>query len=139
MGASIKMHIEVKDKQGSWHHYHAPHMFRQTEFFDLVAGFYHPTEAIVPPRGLPADLSMVTRFCHEQDKSSYKLKSEGWLGADELEKLQKEIDRRHPFKNGCRENEPDLEFGYFHALINDNCGFQHQGWEDVRLVCWFEG
>ena len=53
--------------------------------------------------------------------------------------LQEEIDRLHPFGTAGRKNENDLEFGYFHVLINNNCVFQHQGWEDVRLVFWFEG
>ena len=60
MGAKIHMHIEVKSSD-TWYHYAAPSMFRDRVFFDLLGGIYNKEAAVVPPRGLPEDLSFVTK------------------------------------------------------------------------------
>lgn len=39
MGASIHMHLEVK-KDGRWLHFAAPHMYRDCQFFNLLADNY---------------------------------------------------------------------------------------------------
>lgn len=136
MGTSIHMHIEVKHND-TWHHYAAPHMFRNRDFFDLVAGAYGG-QPIVSPRGLPENLSFVTQHDFEQDSRGYRLHHTGWLGADELVKLQERINEVFHVSN-VTSMEYDLESGIFHTFINGNTLAQHQGWDDLRFIFWFDG
>lgn len=134
MGAGIHMHIEVKSN-GIWYHYAAPSMFRNRVFFDLVGGIYNSEAAIVPPRGLPEDLSFVTKHDWDQDCESYRLHHVGWLKADELLALQAELERK--FKVVEDELTYDLEEGFLHTYINGNALAFHQGWDDLRFIFWF--
>ena len=136
MGASIHMHIEVKAGD-TWHHYAAPHMFRNRDFFDLVAGVYGRHQPIVPPRGLPENPTFVTRHDYEQDSKGCRLHHTGWLGADELEELQQRINEVFHVSN-VDSMEYELETGILHTFINGNTLAQHQGWDDLRLIFWFD-
>lgn len=138
MGAKIHMHLEVK-KDGRWLHFAVPHMYRGCQFFNLLAGIYSG-EPIVPLRGLPSEvdgecMSEVTRFCYNQDRQGYRLHHEGYLLAEELVALQ---ERLWDIFGDKGKDEHDLEFGYFHTCINGNTIAQHQGWDDVRLIFWFD-
>lgn len=136
MGASIHMHIEVK-KNGRWLHYSAPAINRDQTFFGMVAGLDTGIEPVVPPKGLPDDLSEVTLFCLEQDKENYKIHHATWLGTNELFDLQDALKAYHePLGHGPLVY--DLEYAYFNTYINGNSIAQHQGWDDVRLVAWFD-
>lgn len=140
MGMSIHMHIETK-KNGQWHHFSAPALMRDSWFFALLRGQdmelaqNKGIKPVAPIKGLPDDLSFVTAFCHEQDKKSYKIHHESWLGADELVTLQERMDDIFKDKDPL---ERDLDYSYLHTYINGNSVASHQGWDDVRLIFWFD-
>lgn len=136
MGASIHMHIEVRSGD-TWHHYAAPHMFRNGIFFDLVAGINGKLQPVVPPRGLPENLSFITRHDWEQDSKSYRLHHAGWLSAEELAELQERL--KEVCGNSARSHlDYDLEEGFLHTYINGNALTLHQGWNDLRFIFWFD-
>lgn len=141
MSTSIHMHLEVK-KDDQWLHFAAPNMYYDGVFFDLIAGIHVETDQIVPLRGLPeavpgSEISEVTQFCYEQDQQNFRLHHIGWLGADELILLQKCLnDQYDKSKNDWRSY--DLEEHYFHTFINGNAVALHQGWDDIRLIFWFD-
>ena len=135
MGASIHMHIEVKSGD-TWYHYAAPSMFRDRAFFDLVGGIYNEEAAIVPPRGLPEDLSFVTKHDWNQDRMGYRLHHAGWLKAEELRMLQQKLDEK--FLDSKKAMKYDLESELLHTYINGNALASHQGWDDLRLIFWFD-
>lgn len=135
MGAKIHMHIEVKSGD-TWHHYAAPAMFRNRVFFDLLGGIYNEAAAIVPPRGLPEDLSFVTKHDWDQDREGYRLHHPGWLKAEELWTLQEKLNERSLDSKMMLEH--DLEAGLLHTYINGNALASHQGWDDLRFIFWFD-
>ena len=137
MGASIHMHIEVKSGD-TWHHYAAPHMFKDGVFFDLIAGIYDKLQPVVPPRGLPENLSFVTQHDWDQDSKDFsRLHHAGWLSAKELVELQDRLN--YIYAESTRPAlSYDLETGLLHTYINGNALAIHQGWDDLRLIFWFD-
>ena len=135
MGAKIHMHIEVKSSD-TWYHYAAPAMFRDRVFFDLLGGIYNKEAAVVPPRGLPEDLSFVTKHDWDQDREGYRLHHPGWLKAEELWTLQEKLNERSLDSKMMLEH--DLEAGLLHTYINGNALASHQGWDDLRFIFWFD-
>jgi len=134
MGATIHMHIEVQ-KDGQWLHYSAPSILRDRDFFDLVAGIYCNLDPIVTPRGLPADISPLTSYCYALDEESYRLHHQGWLSSKELLALQCRLNEIYPEKFSL---EKDLEESYFHCYIDGGAIATHKGFDDARLIFWFD-
>lgn len=138
MGASIHQHIEVKDLNGKWHHYAAPHIYRNYAYFALLAGVRGSLQPIVAPRGLPTDASFVTLHDYEYDKhDSFGPKHVGWLNADEIIRLQERLNDYYAGQ-GLSRQEADLEDNFFHTFIGQSSVALHKGWEDVRLIFWFD-
>lgn len=138
MGAAIRQHIEVKDANGVWHHFGAPNTWKDYIYFGLLAGVRDAVGPIVEPRGLPDDLSFVTKFCFEQDAADgFGNKHVGWLSAEELRELQKRLDE-HYRELHTSYIDHDLEAHYFSTYIAGGCVATHKGWEDARLVFWFD-
>lgn len=136
MGATIHMHVETR-RGDTWFHFAAPSILRDRTFFQLLAdldgdGVRKP---VAPARGLPADLSEVTRFCRRQDGERVKCHHESYLTASELETLQERLWDIFGDRGALQH---DLEGHYFNTYINGNTVAQHQGWDDVRLVYWFD-
>lgn len=137
MGANIHQHIEVK-KDGKWYHYSAPHTERDYLYFGFLSGIRGMAEPVVPLRGLPSDITFVTKVDYEQTKGlGLTPTHEGWIGQSELEEVQFRLNRR--FKNtGVNPLEYDLEEHYLSTYINGSTVARHEGWDDVRLVFWFD-
>ena len=143
MGTSIHAHVEVK-KDGQWHHYHAPIVERNYELFGMMAGvramltrdgrLFKPVASI---KGLPEDISLVTKVAYEQDKGK-GVHHESVLTAEDIVKLQDLLYWAHPEVVRTGIDELDLEYSIFRTYINGNCIHSHQGWDDVRIVCWFD-
>lgn len=144
MGTSIHMHIEVKDPQGQWHHIQAPHIYRDYVFFDLLAGVWGKYKPVAPVRGLPEDASWLTQELYRQDSEDYKLHHATWLNSEELVTLQERLtdiatSEKVRYGGGdTRQSKRDLEDDYFHLYLRGNAVSRHQGWEDVRLIAWFD-
>jgi len=66
MGCDIHMHIEVKHA-GEWHHLACPAVTRHYAFFAHLArcGRCEDIDPVVENRGVPGDMSVVTRVDHE--------------------------------------------------------------------------
>lgn len=141
MSTTMHAHIEVK-KNGKWLHFAAPTVQTNYILFAAINGeqiedLRHP-ERITPQasiKGLPDDLSEVTKFCHEQDSESYYLHGEGALTAEDLENLQEHLWEINEYDPKAKW---DLDTEIFRTYINGNAICAHQGWDDVRIVFWYD-
>lgn len=68
MGCDIHAHIEVMINE-RWHHYSVPRIKRRYALFEKIAGVRGDVcNAIVPPRGIPHDLSTITEICYDREQ-----------------------------------------------------------------------
>ena len=105
-------------------------------FFDLVAGLSGNLSPIVPLKGLPDDMSGLTMECYLLDAKDYmRLHHQGWLSSEELHVLQKRLIK---LRSKTSPWETDLEEAYFHCYIRGNAVSSHKGFDDSRLVFWFD-
>jgi len=133
MGCDIHAYIEIK-VDGTWHHYGPAEIKRDYDLFEYMAGVRGEVQDW-PPRGLPADISVVTQLLADHEGSDGHTHS--WLGYDEMIKVAKYGEanqesswRYQPFGiwffgNGI-DSWRDPEY-HFQTRI-----------EDVRLVFWFD-
>jgi len=144
MGCDIHMHIEVK-VESKWEHYAAPWVRRSYSLFEKLAGVRGEIEnAIVAPKGLPYDMSIITRKAFE--KWEEDAHSESWLSLEEICKLEEWLDDKNKNDVEYRWKIYDLE----RDVLNTFCeGYSFAGilrypeekpeWiEDVRFVFWFD-
>ena len=135
MSTSVHMHVEVK-KDGQWQHYSAPHIPTDHTFYDLISGVYGKICPIAAPRGLPSDLSSMTAYCYALDEKNFsRLHHQSWLGPEELLRLQQQLNELLPTTNPL---DRDLEEGYLRCYINNNAISAHRGFDDSRIVFWFD-
>lgn len=134
MGCDIHPHIEVKIN-GKWEHYSSPPIQRCYGLFAKICGVRNNSERfitpIAEPRGLPPDISELTKICWDEDGGH----TPTWLTGEELELVIF-------FHENYTESITHLkEWGY----LNGN-GFDVKKYpeshspkiEDCRLVCWFD-
>lgn len=142
MGTTIHAHIEVK-RANKWLHYGAPNVPQDYLLFAAINGerrddFRESMRVRITPQasiqGLPNDLSEITAFCYEQDRKSCRLHGEGALTAEDLKHLQTHLRTI----NDNMHKRYDLEEDVFYHYINGNCIASHQGWDDVRIVFWYD-
>lgn len=143
MGCDIHAHIEVR-KDYKWYHFAAPRIDRNYGLFTIIAGqrlgrapFDMACEpGVASMRVLPDNMSEVTKVCYEQDKSLGP-HDVCVLDADGIRQLQLKLNRHYNDDDhnskGC-----DLEWDVFHTYINGSSIAAHSGWDDVRIVCWFD-
>jgi len=133
MGCDVHMHVEVK-VGGRWEHYSHPRIQRNYRLFGLLAGVRNTDVLpIVEPKGLPEDMSLITKTDYEYYKDEGH--TESWFNRNEIRELFEVMDE------DC--DLPDSTvFGY----ANGNClttigelDSGHPGaYEEVRLVFWFD-
>lgn len=85
MGCDIHVHMEIK-LNGQWEHYSIPRISRNYALFEKLAGVRGEVEnAIAPPRGLPDDVTTVTKF----DCSYWGLDghSHSWISSQEFAEI----------------------------------------------------
>lgn len=132
MGCDIHLHVEVKIK-GKWEHYNNPYISRNYRLFAKMAGVRAEKydEPIAQPRGLPADLSLVTQF--DATYWGEDGHSHSWLSDAEAGEAQKTEEREHP-----------PIFGYlFGSYIDSYIKYPDEqlnemGYEAARVVFWFD-
>ena len=137
MGCDIHLHPEVKI-HGKWHHYGCGVVKRNYELFEKMAGVRGSARnAIAPPKGLPFDISDLTRF--DLDLWDCDAHSHSWLNAEEIAILQDWWEEKYGHSYFAW---PELQWGY---LFGDTWGsfFQYPEnrpgrLEDVRFVFWFD-
>lgn len=135
MGCDIHAHIEVQNKIGKWFHYGAPSVRRDYVLFSLMAGVRdnRGIQPIVKPRGLPVDISEVTSVEWEANKTNWHTPS--YLMAKELPELQKKY---RDLRDELSFLDSDLELSVFHTYVAGNSLAQHDNWENLRIVFWFD-
>lgn len=127
MGCDIHPHIEVKVK-GKWLHYSCPLIDRWYALFEKIAGVRGDVRnALAPPRGLPSDISEVTRICWTDEGGH----TPTWLSSNEIEELCRWTD----FFGEWRGQWQHKHLGY---LCGNGFTYRPDGIDDVRLVCWFD-
>lgn len=148
MGTTLHAHIEVK-LDGKWQHFAAPCVERNYILFAVLAavrrqdanaalGHMDPFEVTTVPwcAKLPEDISEVTAVCHRKESEQYDLHHEGWLEGRFIPTLQQELNRYMSYK--AKNGPMDLEEDIFHTYINGSSIAAHDGFEDVRIVFWFD-
>lgn len=143
MGTTIHAHIEVK-KNDKWLHYGCPDVKRDYLVFACINGMRKDDlkgpiiKNLITPVAcsdtIPDDVSEVTRICLEQDAERYALKGFGVINCKGLERLQEQL-RRFTNPNSL---EYDLEEGIFKTYIAGNSIARHEGFDDVRVVFWYD-
>lgn len=138
MGCDIHVHVELKI-DGVWEHYSSPYVWRNYGLFGLLAGVrgYGDFDPIVAPRGLPDDITKLTRLDYLRDHHHHA----SWLNPSEVREVYKIWDRRWR-KDGMDElfgfvfgNGFDAVLEIHHCHHSENEGF----WvEDARVVFWFD-
>lgn len=144
MGTTMHAHIEVK-KNNTWLHYGAPDVSRNYLLFAAINGEqledFRPSvrDKIIPQasiKGLPDDISDVTKLCHEYDMDRYHVHGEGTLTANDILNLQNHLYELNEMTLNYQ-NKWCLET-LFKTYINDGTIAGHKGWDDVRIVFWYE-
>jgi hypothetical protein len=135
MGCDIHLHIEVK-VAGKWLHYGAPNINRWYKLFEKLAGVRGDVEhAISPPKGIPKDISTITKLAYDGWGSDAH--STSWLSIEEIRELSEWLDNSHGgFMSG-----KDLEHNILNTYLEGNSfGLTEETpWiEDVRFVFWFD-
>ena len=145
MGSTMHAHIEVK-KDGKWLHFGAPDVQRDYLVFAVMTGerldsISEKEKKSVKPvakiHKMPKDVSEVTKFCYEQDKEGYALRNITVLTADDLWEVQKQLNRLEEEMIAV-DGPYDLEADIFHTYINGKALTSHQGWDDLRVIAWFD-
>lgn len=135
MGCDIHLHIEIKI-DGQWHHYACPKINRNYDLFSLMAGVRGNLIAISEPKGLPDDISNITKINYNTYWSG-DAHSKSYLNSDELVMLSTSINDHLKL---------DLEHDILGCyLFGDSFdGFKlyrkiyPKELEDVRFVFWFD-
>lgn len=144
MGTTMHAHIEVK-KDNKWLHYGCPNIPQDHLVFACVngmhksefewnSGFHAKIEPVSHIHRIPNDISEITRECLNFDASQYKLKGMGVLMSDDILALQKLLWQL----KGVHNPEYDLEEAIFKCYINHGSISAHYGFEDSRVVYWFD-
>ena len=126
MGTDIHAYLEVQI-DGRWVCHSQPRIKRDCEVFGHIAGVRGGTP-IVEPRGLPVDISEITRIEYEHEEEDAH--TAGWLSKTEMQQIA--------------DLAPDLSglnlFGY--VTGNPPWGVPGDGYpepyQDARLVFWFD-
>jgi len=134
MGCDIHFHQEVKIN-GTWHHYRELSIERNYRLFALMAGVrnYGKVEPVAEAKGLPEDITFLTRYSYERWKDDYHHAT--WLDAEEI----KEIIQKY-FKENIWDAEDtfDYLFGNSWRGFTDYPSDQPEGLENIRWVFWFD-
>lgn len=139
MGTTMNAYIEVKHA-GMWLLYANPAMKRDYDLFNLIAQVRDEApikSEIKYHAGLPKDLSLGTKLCSEELRG-YGMRCPGWLDSEQIRTLQDELYKMRPDVKRTGIDELDLEHSIFHTYINKNSIAGHSGFEDSRLVFWFD-
>ena len=80
-------------------------------------------------------MSGMTSYCYSLDEKNFHPHHRGWLSSEEVATLQRRLNELQPEKSML---EKDLEEAYLHCYISDNAISAHRGFDDSRIVFWFD-
>ena len=150
MGSDIHIHIEIRYK-GTWEHYSVVKGIRWYDLFGAMAGVRGDGPPIVEPKGVPEDMSVVTRL--DWERWVEDAHSASWYNEEELDLIQDWLDKQKKNADDNKEQYPmfrfDLECGvlnWTHLFGNSLTAFKHyhdtkyvpDGVDAVRMVFWFD-
>ena len=133
MGCDIHLHTEIKFK-GKWHSYSKPKVKRSYGLFSKMANVRNGglVEPISRPKGLPEDVTELTKYC--SDHTGTDGHSHSWLSSGEVSDLCLWIK-----EEGFTPSE------FFQYLFGNGWGEFYnykEGYpkdlEDFRFVFWFD-
>jgi len=142
MGCDIHAHVEIKIND-QWNYYAPVDMWRQYDVFAKMAGVRGTEDAISPPKGLPDDVSTLTRM--HVDSYGFDGHSHSWLNFDEIMQLVGYFKHRNIKPWGCYFCS-DGKYTLFDVYLFGNGieGLREypsdypKALQDVRLVFWFD-
>lgn len=135
MRCDIHAHVEIKI-DGKWEHYAALSVERDYTLFSKIAGVRDELEPVVPPKGLPEDMSFLTRYDWEE-YWQYDGHSCGWLTGAEAHEVEEWYKMIHGFQHPAKPWGYVFGTGFNHfAFEKDVARFPR--WTDVRVVFWFD-
>lgn len=139
MGCDIHAHVEVK-VGGAWHHYTVLSIKRNYQLFAKMAGVrnYDEVEPITEPRGLPPDLSVLTKIDWDRGEKNWHTPS--WLNGSEIEQI---IDWHQKQRNNWNLDFFQVadQWGYLFGNGYDIAKYPSdypKEIQDIRLVFWFD-
>lgn len=147
MGCDIHFHTEVKIK-GTWHHHSQAKLDRNYPVFAKMAGVRngYGIEPIISPRGIPGDITLLTRI--EIEKYDGDGHSHSWFGPQEIVafhdffKQDGEYEKIIEMKlEGWRyehENIPYFLGNHMDGFVKYPQDWERYGVEDVRYVFFFD-
>ena len=141
MGCDIHVHTEVKIN-GEWHHLGHPQVDRHYALFAKMANVRNRGDItpIAEPRGLPADITFLTKL--DAERWAGDAHSHSYLSPDEIEQLEEwyvEESKKHaPDQYHYIEREFDYLFGSSWNGFKKYPQENHLKIEDARWVFWFD-
>jgi hypothetical protein len=142
MGCDIHAHTEIKIN-GIWHHLSELRISRDYALFTRMANIRRYSDEIIAisdPRGLPEDLSFLTKFI----RADYGIDghSDSWLSAAEVANLGTWMEARHkeikPTEHWYCELVIGFIFGNSWNMFTQYPEKLPLGVEDGRMVFWFD-
>ncbi len=135
MGFDIKAHIEVKIHK-QWHHYSCPSILRNYDLMDFLGAENSLSRNNrFKAKGLPEDISVVTRIAYNRDVAN--LFNPSWLTPDELKIVSSKFPQLDSF-NIMQGNELGYLFDNSVERFYEYRSDYPQEIEDVRMVFWFK-
>jgi hypothetical protein len=141
MGCDIHWHSEIK-VDGVWHHHSAPRVPRDYWLFALLAGVRNYENAVEPiskPRGLPDDISVVTKL--DRERWGADGHSDSYISSSEMKAVHGVWREKRGYSGGSDAIGFLLGnyWSYFTELREDEHERKnYKKIEDVRWVFWFD-
>lgn len=150
MGCDIHAHVELR-YHGKWEHYAIPHIDRWYDLFGIMAGVRGEVAPIVEPKGVPDDMSVITRLDWEWWDGDVHTAS--WFNEDEIDKLKEWLKAQKVIADTKEEKYAWNQFYLESGVLNGTYMFGNgltsfrkyhdtdyipKGADAVRLVFWFD-
>ena len=143
MGCDIHMHAEVKIR-GEWHYYGEIELDRNYAMFTYLANVRPEREReddfepISEPRGLPDDITFMTRF-YAEEVWGVDGHSHSWINSDEIAEYEAFLDRKGwLFPEDQFSPITGYLFGNYWGPFKEYPHDYPDDLEDVRFVFWFD-
>jgi len=136
----MHLHIEIKIND-VWEHYGCPYIPRDYEMFGKMAGVRNKEIIpIVQPKGLPEDITLLTKIGHEQEKYHH----ESWFNISEIAEFEKWFNERAKRTKETFRWYPGASWFLYleemtgYLFCNGFTENTRLGIQDVRFVFWFD-
>ncbi len=136
MGCDIRVHFEIK-LNGKWEHYSQSKFKRNHRLFGKMAGVRNDYNEIpiCEPKGLPIDISFMSKFCSDYMGSDDH--NHSWFDKEEIKKI-------HEFHEKIDNGMIDYkQWGYLFGGCWDDFVEYREDYpkeiEDIRMIFGFDG